>query len=168
MDVTGHITEISGDIPFHQRAINIPAFMVHFLNDPNPSGNGDLVPDRRRFDDGAQLLGSRMNGILDVFLKHRVELIAVHHPFSGKAQNQPSVFSAADVIDLQQMAQQLLIVFFRNAVKTAQRQHTGCKFSGRHLTTGSQRAHGLMVKQAEGQPVHPRRFDKPLLDIQLD
>ena len=141
--------------------------MVDFLHHPDASGDGDLVADRRRLDDRSQFFRSGADRVLDILLKNGVEFIAVHDPLAGDADDQTAVFGAVDVIGLQQMPQKYFIILLRDPVKAGEREHPRSQFRRRHLAAGGERAHGLVIKQAVGQPFRARRFDKPFLDIQL-
>ena len=80
----GDIAEIGRDIAFDQAcSILRRRLMIHFLHDPDAAGNGDLIADRRRFDDGAQLFGAGAHGIFDIFLKDRVKLVIIDDTLSG-------------------------------------------------------------------------------------
>ena len=141
--------------------------MIHLFHDPDSSRDGDLIPHGRGLYDGAEFLGIGPHGILHVLLKDGVELVVVHNPLPRKPHDQTAVFRPADVVDLQQMLKQQAVVLLRNPVEAGERQHPGRQFSGRHLSAGGQGAHGLMVEQAVGEPLRPRRFDEALFDVEL-
>ena len=167
MDISGHISEIGGNIALNQSAVDLPLLVVHIFHDPDSARDGDLVAHRRRLDDGSQLLGTRVHRVLDIFLKYRVELIIVRDPLSRDPDDQPAVLRAVNVVDLQKMAQKDLVVLRRDPVEAGQRQDSGRQLSRRHLAAGRQCTHGLVVEKAVGQPVHPGRLHEPLLDIEL-
>ena len=54
MNITCHISEIGRDVPFYEGTVNITFFMIDFLHDPDPPGNGYFVSYRRRLYDGAE------------------------------------------------------------------------------------------------------------------
>ena len=78
--------------------------MVHFIDGPDPSRDGDLVPDRRRLDDRSQLLGTGMDLVLDIFLKDRIEFVIICDALSRDPDDQAAVLSSVNVVDLQKMA----------------------------------------------------------------
>lgn len=151
MDIAGDIAEISRDIAFDQRAAYFAAAMIHFLHDPDAAGNGDLVADRRRFDDGAQLFSTGAHGIFDIFLKDRVKLVIIDDTLSFQADDEPAVLGLVDMADLDQMPQQDPIIILRDQMKAGQRQDARSQLCPRHLSAGSQRAHRLMIQQAVRQ-----------------
>ena len=142
--------------------------MVDLFHHPDPPGDGDLVPDRRRLDDRPQLFRTGPDRILDVFLEDRVELVVVHHPLSGKTHNQPAVFRPAQMVDLDEVPQQQPVILLGDPVETVERQHPRRQLARGHLPAGGEGAHRLVVKEAVGEPAGPGRLDKPLLDIELD
>ena len=168
MDVARAVAEVGGDPALDEGAVDLPLLVVDLLDDPDPAGDGDLVPDRRRLDDGAQLLGTGPDGVLDVLLEDRVELVVVDDPLPGQAHDQAPVLRQVDVVDLQQVAQEQAVVILGDPVKTGQGQDPGGQLGGGHLAAGGQGAHGLVVEQAVGQALRPGRLHKPLLDIELD
>ena len=100
MDITRTVSEVSGDITLDKSAVHVAALMIHLLDYPHSSGYRYLVTDRGRLHYRAELLGAGMNGIFDVFLKHRVEFVAVHYPFAGKPHDKSAVLRPADMVDI--------------------------------------------------------------------
>ena len=90
----------------YKRQVYFPLFVVHFLHQPHPPGDGDLLPGGRRLHDGAQFLRTGPHRVLHVFLEHRIELVVVDDALPGQAYDQAAVLGLADVVDADQVAQQ--------------------------------------------------------------
>ena len=123
VDISCHVSEIGRNVSLYQGAVDLPLFVVHLFHHPDPSGDGNLVSNRRRLDDGTQLFRAGAHGIFDIFLKYCVKFIIVYNPFSRKAYDQASVFRPADVIDFKQMPEQNPVILLRDPVKAGQRQN---------------------------------------------
>ena len=168
MYVARYIAEVCRDIPFNEGAVYLAALVVNLVHHPYPACNRDFLAGGRRLDIRAELLGAGAHSVFDVFLEHRVELIIVDNPLSGKPDNQPAVFRAVDMINFDKVSQQDTEVILADAAEGGKRQHAGGKLTRRHLTAGGKRAHRLVIEQGKRQPFRARRFHKALFDIQLD
>ena len=167
VDISGYQPEEGRDVALHQRAVHLPPLVIHLVHRPDTAGDGDLVAHGRGLDNGAQLLRACPDSVFDVLLKHGVEFVAVDDSLPGEAQDQSAVLRAADVIGLNQVAQQQPEVILGDAMKAAQGQNPGSQLRWRHLSAGCQGAHGLVIEQAVGKAVHARRLHEALLRVEL-
>ena len=105
MDISGHISKISGNIAFDECAIDFALLVINFLHDPYPPCNGNLISNGRRFYNRTKFLRTRTNGIFYIFLKNRIEFVAAYNPLTGKPYDQATIFSFVDMIYLNKMLQ---------------------------------------------------------------
>ena len=167
VDIPRNIPKIRRDVAFHKRTPDFTPLMIHFVNNPDPTRNGDFISDRRWFDDGSELFGPSMNRVLDILPKDGIEFVVINDPLSGNAENNPTILGTVDMVDFQEMIQKKPVILLTDAVKTAQRQNPGSKLCRCHLPTGSESAHRLMIEETVGQAIHPRRLHKTLFNIKL-
>ena len=120
VDVSGHVAEIGRNISFNQSTVNLPLFMIHLIHQPDPAGNGDFIPCRRRLYDGSQLFRAGAYRVFDVFLEDGVEFIIVYDSFTCKTHNQAPVFRLGDVVDFQQMSQQQAVILLSHPPKAGE------------------------------------------------
>ena len=124
VDVAGAITEIGGNVPLHERAIDLVPQVIHLFHNPNAPRNGDFVAHRRWFHDSAQLFGTGAHGVFDILLENGVEFVVVDDAFTGQPDNEPAVFGSDNVVFFKQMQQQTTVVVLCDAVETGKGQHT--------------------------------------------
>ena len=130
MNVTGHQPEKGGDISLDECAVYVPALVIHLIHNPDAAGNGNLVADRRRLDDGAQLFGAGTDRVFDIFLKHRIEFVLTDNALPGQAENEPSLFCAlqdglnAVGLDRDERAIHEAAEYFARYLKYHQLKHT--------------------------------------------
>ena len=167
MDISGDITKVCRDLAFYQRAVYRLVFMIHFIDGPDTTGNGNLVTDWRRFDNGSQLLGIRAYRIFYILLEDSIELIVIYNTLTGKTRDQTSGFRPVNMICCDQMPQQDAVIILTDRFETVQCQHSGRQFSRRHFTVGRKRAHCLMIQKTVRVTSGAWGFYKPLFQIQL-
>lgn len=119
---------------------------VHFFHDPHSAGDGDLVLDGWRLDDGADLFRFTPHLVFFILLEDSVELEVVDHALTFQSDNQSAAFRGLDMVDLEQMTQEDAVVVLRDLSEIARGEDPLRQLGGRHLSAGGKCRHRLMVE----------------------
>ncbi len=168
MDIAGALAEIRRHLALDQFTVDEMAFAVHFKDTPYMAGQGDLFTRRRRRHDGPEFLGITADREFLTFLENAVKFERIDDPFPCKPHDQAASLRPLDMFLLNQIPQEIPVIGLGNAVEIGQRKYALSQRSRRELARRSKGAHGLMVQEAEGQPVEPRRFDPVFFPVKLD
>ena len=168
VQVAGAFAKVRGNLALDLGGLDEVALVVDLLDHPYVACQGDALAHGRRLDDRAEFLRITADGILLILLEDRVELEIVDDPLACEADDEPARLGALDLVAVEQVTQQHAIVVEAHAVDRGERKHALSQRSRRELARRSKGAHGLMVQEAEGQPVEPRRFDPVFFPVKLD
>ncbi len=133
IDISCNHAEIGRDLALDLCALDQMALVVDLLDDPDSTGNGDALADRRWLHDRAKLLGLASDRELLIRGKDRIEAEVIDLPFAGEANDEAAALGALYLVDIQKMPEEHLVVLERHPMERRQGQHLACQLLRCHL-----------------------------------